>query len=173
MILTAAVLALVQVAATPPPRKMSGGFGRPATTQSARVVIGQDDIRARPTPAPEPFVPGLTRPPVPSATSPQATTPPAAAAPVPPDDETAWRSRYAAAKAKLATALEELRRAEDSTPSVVSFGRPGPLHWLAVQQRDNVLLPYRMAVDAAAKEVRDVVEECRRTVGCAPGWCRD
>lgn len=173
MILAAAVLAIAQVAAaTPPPRKMSGGFGRHAAPTSARIVIGPDDIKAAPTPAPEPFVPGLTKPAAPAQAAPAAV---AAAAPASAmDEESAWRARYGAARAKLGSALSALRAAEQNVGNVVTYnGRPSQAHWIMAQARDNALLPYRIAVEEAQREVDSVRTACRVTYGCAPGWVRD
>ncbi len=160
-------------AATPAPVKVkfSGGFGRQATTTGARVVIGPDDIKAAPTPAPEPFVPGLTKPAQVAATVPAAATLAASSAV---DEESAWRARYGAARAKLGSALSALRAAEQNVGNVVTYnGRPSQAHWIMAQARDNALLPYRIAVEEAQREVDSVRTACRVTYGCAPGWVRD
>lgn len=173
LVLVAQVVAATPAPVATPPRKFSGGFGRPATTTTARIVIGPDDVKAAPTPTPEPFIPGL-RPvaPMPVVASERPVeAPPADPAPV--SDEALWTGRYAAARGKLDAALEELRRAERNVGNVVTYnGRPSQAHWIMAQARDNALLPYRMAVDDAAREVRDVQSACRTTTGCAPGWVR-
>lgn len=173
MILTLALLAQV-VAATPapPPRKFSGGFGRPATTSQTRVVITQDDLPAPPPTAAVPFVPGLTR-----AAPLPVQTPSAPIATAAVDEEATWRGRYSAARARLDSALSALRAAEQSVGDVVSVGGrvgtgPSQAHRIMAQARDNALLPYRMAVEDAQREVESVRSACRVTVGCAPGWVR-
>lgn len=172
MILTLVLLAQTATA-TPAPAKVkfSGGFGRPAATSSTRVVIGQDAIAARPTPEPTPFIPGLTKPAQSAAPAPAAAT--VASAPLV-DEESEWRARYGAARAKLGSALSALRAAELAVGDVVTFnGRPGPTHRVMAQARDNALLPYRLAVEEAQREVEAVRTACRVTSGCAPGWVRD
>jgi hypothetical protein len=158
------------VASSVPLRKFSGGFGRTATVGAPRVTIGPDDVKAAPTPAPEPYVPGL-RSAAPAPVVAAAKAPAAAPAPAV-SDEDQWRGRYEAAKAKLASALAQLHQAERTWGDVVSFGQRTQAHEIMLAERDTALLPFRMKVQDAERELGAIREECRRTTGCAPGWVR-
>lgn len=180
MLLALTLLAQTAVAtpapvSTPVPiRKFSGGFGKVATAPAGKVVIGPDDVKAAPTPVPEPFVPGLTRAPAPPVGNATAPVQSSALAPSAVDEERLWRDRYAAARSKLVAARAKLAQAERNVGDVVTWnGRHSQAHWIMAQARENTLLPYRLAVDDAQREVESVRSACRVTTGCAPGWVRD
>lgn len=149
MILAALILAQL---ATPVPR-LAGGFGQPKPTVTrARVVISDAGV---PRPAAAPYV---------------APAPGVPASPAP-DDEAAWRGRYASLRAAVREAQADYDRASMVNP-VISWGRPGRAHAQGMAVRNAALTPYRTRLMELRVELDGLPEECRRTSGCQPGWVR-
>jgi hypothetical protein len=95
-----------------------------------------------------------------------------------PDQEAEWRWKYSAVNDKVKKAEDALQKMEKETPVVTCVGQgcshgPASVTLAAAEAaRDTALAPYRIAVEDAKKERGALVESCRRTFGCQPGWVR-
>ncbi|KAA0253411.1 hypothetical protein FBQ97_00770 [Acidobacteria bacterium ACD] len=115
---------------------------------------------------------------VPDPPAPTATPKPGAAPAVTPHasdvltDEKRWRDRKAKLEADLAAAEKEYDKAS-ALNTVSTTGDPNaPEYQAMLAARNAALTPYRMKVDELRRELTGLPEECRRTIGCQPGWVR-
>ncbi len=76
--------------------------------------------------------------------------------------DAAWQARFDATKKELSLAQASLAQADATMPNVVSFGRPGAAHAIALEAREGALLPYRMRVKDAEAAMAALREEASR-----------
>ena len=151
-------------AATPAPTKLSGGFGQKAAAPGKdRVVLTDRSLAPRSMAGT--FSGAGTR------GSPAAG--PTAGRDAPPEksQEENWTTRVSGLREKLAQARKELDAA-DAANTVVAFGEPGSDYHILMAMRNAALAPYRAKVSELANELAGLPEECRKTIGCQPGWIR-
>jgi hypothetical protein len=147
--------------------RLRGGFGlkpQPAPAgQKGRIVITDDTLS--PTTRANFSVTGRSNPDAGPA------NPRKAGGEDPVDEGASWMGRVAALRDELAKAEAELARA-DAANTVVAWGRLGHDYHLLMAMRNAALAPYRIRVGELRSELAGLPEECRRTVGCQPGWVR-
>lgn len=170
------VVAQIAIATPAPAPRLSGGFGAkpvtaaPAATRKAPVVLtvgGRSPRSGEGTFS----VAGVAGTVEPTPTPTQAALGATGQLPAAISDEAAWRERAAKLRADLSAAQAELDVA-DRAHTVVSHGPLGRDYYLLMAIRNSALAPYRARVASIRIELDGLPEECRKTVGCQPGWLR-
>lgn len=151
-------------AASPAPAKLSGGFGqKPAAPGKARVVLTDHTLAPR-SKAGTFSVAGTRGAPAAAPTAEKGDSPEQ-------NQEDGWRTRVSGLREKLAQAQKKLDAA-DAANTVVAWGELGHDYYVLMAMRNAALAPYRAKVAELTNELAGLPEECRKTIGCQPGWLR-
>ena len=152
MILAAALVLQIATATPAPVPKLTGGFGRPPATATAKARIVITDVG----------IPRYAAPALPAAQ-------PAAVQGSSADAD--WRGRVTRLRADLDAAEADLAT-QSAGLTVVTHGSPGRDHFMLMAIRDAALAAPRAKVNELRREVARLPEDCRTTPGCQPGWVR-